>query len=99
MSFLGTPASNMVLVAASYCQVNLQHQECQGDMILQWDGKLTLKTPLSILNYICEKSPNLLGKNKAQILQWVMYSLGMNKTLLYSYFFKEISFIKILYFL
>ena len=98
ISFLGTPASNMVLVAASYCQVNLQHQECQGDMILQWDGKLTSKTPLSILNYICEKSPNLLGKNKAQILQWVMYSLGMNKTLLYSYFFKEISFNKILYF-
>ena len=79
----------MVLVAASYCQVNLQHQECQGDMILQWDGKLTLKTPLSILNYICEKSPNLLGKNKAQILQWVMYSLGMNKTLLYSYFSRK----------
>lgn len=74
--FLGTPASNMVLVAASYSKVNLQHQQSNQEMELQWDSKLCLKTPLSILNYVGEKCPTLMGKNKAQVMQWVMYSLG-----------------------
>ena len=72
----GTPASNMVLVAASYAQVNLQHEECKQNMELLLENKVTLKTPLSILNFISQKNSNLLGKNKAQVLQWVMYALG-----------------------
>ena len=66
----------MVLVAASYAQVNLQHEECKQNMELLLDTKVTLKTPLSILNFVSQKNSNLLGKNKAQVLQWVMYALG-----------------------
>ena len=66
----------MVLVAASYSKFNLQHQQNNQEMELQWDSELCLKTPLSILNYVGEKCPTLMGKNKAQVMQWVMYSLG-----------------------
>ena len=68
----GTPNSNLILVAAAYSKVNLQVNE--SELKLQIDTKTEFKTPVAILNHFCDKT--LFGKEKAQVLQWVFYSLS-----------------------
>jgi alanyl-tRNA synthetase len=72
----GTPASNMVLVSAAYANMSVQHAESEGTMKFDADPRLSFTSPLAILNFVSQNSTPLLGKEKALVLQWVMYALG-----------------------
>lgn len=74
---VGTPGFNMVLIAAAYSKLNLQQAESSGTLKLQFDAKTEISSPLAILHFLASKfGGNLLGKEKAQVLQWVMFSLN-----------------------
>jgi len=75
---IGTPIANMIMVTASYAKFNVQ--QCQSDdsnTVLQLTEKLSISTPMAIMSYLTSKSPvQLFGKEKAQVLQWISYSLN-----------------------
>lgn len=78
---IGTPIANMILVAASYANFNVQQSQIDnGDAPtrLQIDEKTSISTPLAIIHYISQKNknPNLYGKEMAQVLQWINLSLS-----------------------
>jgi elongation factor 1-gamma len=48
-----------------------------SNTVLQLTEKLSISTPMAIMSYLTSKSPvQLFGKEKAQVLQWISYSLN-----------------------
>ena len=73
---VGNPSSNMIAIAAHYAKFNLQQCPSQEGLKLQVDDKTCLSTPLAMLNFVSDKNPALMGKNKAQVMNWIMFSLN-----------------------
>ena len=44
--------------------------------MLQLNDKSSISTPMAIMNYLSSKNPQLFSKEKAQVLQWISYSLN-----------------------
>merc|ERR1712004_156367 len=53
-----------------------QSQRDEGTTILQLNDKSSISTPMAIMNYLSSKNPQLFSKEKAQVLQWISYSLN-----------------------
>ena len=67
----------MILVAAKYAQVELQHESGDQEVTLQLDDKTTISTPAAILHYVssCSKANLLANQDRSQVLQWIFYAL------------------------
>jgi len=74
---IGTPVANMIMVTAAFAKFNLQQsQKDEGTTMLQLNDKSSISTPMAIMNYLSSKNPQLFSKEKAQVLQWISYSLN-----------------------
>ena len=47
-----------------------------GTTVLQLSEKMSISSPMGIMHYLSSKNPQLFGKEKAQVLQWIAYSLN-----------------------